>query len=138
MSHRCLSPTYVEQPRAKLSYRERYEAEHTFATHQGGRHFKERQAAPLPPAPAQISSVVPASPQPETDLDYESDFEVDREPLSKIAVEEVDVHEYDNDSFIIDDDGKEGDLTGSSPEVSAAEKSSKKQKTKVSTELEES
>ena len=53
-------------------------------------------------------------------------------------MEEGDVHEYDNDSFIIDDDGKEGDLTGSSPEVSAAEKSSKKQKTKVSMELEES
>ena len=137
MSHRCLSPTYVEQPRAKLSYRERYESEHTYATNQGGRHFKERQA-PSPPALAEEGSVIPASPQPETDLDYESDFEVDREPISKIAVEEIDVHEYDNDSFIIDDDGKEGDLTGSSPEVSAAEKSSKKQKTKVSMELEES
>ena len=81
MSHRCLSPTYVEQPRAKLSYRERYESEHTYATNQGGRHFKERQA-PSPPALAEEGSVIPASPQPETDLDYESDFEVDREPVS--------------------------------------------------------
>ena len=137
MSHRCLSPTYVEQPRVKLSYRERYEAEQTYATNQGGRHFKERQPE-KPPAPVQTGSVIPASPQPETDLDYESDFEVDREALSNLAVEEAEGQEYDNDSFIIDDDGKEGDLTASSPEVSAAEKSSKKQKTKVSSELEES
>ena len=69
-----------------------------------------------------------------TDILYTKYYKI----LNKIAVEEGDVHEYDNDSFIIDDDGKEGDLTGSSPEVSAAEKSSKKQKTKVSMELEES
>ena len=49
-----------------------------------------------------------------TDAEYESDFEVDKEPITK-AEEEAN-HEYDNDSFIIDDDGanKDGDLTASS------------------------
>ena len=112
----------MEEPRPKLSYRERYEMEQTYASQQGGRHFKERiktEASPPPP-------VTTTRPQPqETDAEYESDFEADKEPL-KIEEEEVEGNEYDNDSFIIDDDGKDGDLTASSVEVSATEKSSKK------------
>ena len=56
----------------------------------------------------------------ETDGDYESDFEVDKEILAKPyddKEEKLEANdEYDNDSFIIDDDGKnkDGDLTGSS------------------------
>ena len=42
VTHRSYSPTYIEQPRPKQSYRERYEAEHTYAAQRGGRHFKER------------------------------------------------------------------------------------------------
>ena len=42
VTHRSYSPTYIEQPRPKQSYRERYEEEHTYAAQRGGRHFKER------------------------------------------------------------------------------------------------
>ena len=122
---RCLSPSYVEEPRTKLSYRERYERDQTYATQQGGRHFKERLPAPAP------VSTAPTQPQQQTDAEYESDFDVDREPL-KLEEEEFESHEYDNDSFIIDDDSKDEDLTASSHEVSATDKSSKRTKDKVS------
>ena len=51
----------------------------------------------------------------ETDAEYESDFEVDKEPITRADDEDEEANEYDNDSFIIDDDGanKEGDLTAS-------------------------
>ena len=52
--------------------------------------------------------------------------------MTRIEVEDADEgrYDYDNDSFIIDDDGanKEGDLTGSSPEVSRNEDSKVSQK----------
>ena len=114
----------------------RYEAEHAYAAHRGGRHFKERRrwgshVFPLlmsshlfsdPEEGARIRISATPSPRGETDVEYESDFEVDKEPVTKIEieVEEEGRYEYDNDSFIIDDDGanRDGDLTGSSPEVS--------------------
>ena len=42
VNHRSYSPTYVEPSKPKLSYRERYELEHTYAAQRGGRHFKQR------------------------------------------------------------------------------------------------
>ena len=53
----------------------------------------------------------------DTEAEYESDFEVDKDPGAGENNDNEDdgKYEYDNDSFIIDDDGanKEGDLTGS-------------------------
>ena len=52
----------------------------------------------------------------ETDADYESDFEIDKDGVTKVIAQTEKEDEYENDSFIIDDDGrnKDGDLTGSS------------------------
>ena len=110
--------------------------EHTYAAQKGGRHFKERRDVPeedheeyLDDALAAAARMSPTpSPAVETDAEYESDFEVDKEPVTKIEVVDVDnedgKYDYENDSFIIDDDGanKEGDLTGSSVDVSALDR----------------
>ena len=137
------SPTFTP---ARLSYRERYELEHTYARYgtqhniiltcrtlrvyrvhcsvRGGRHIRER-----PP-------LVPASPQ-QTDqaVQYESDFEAAQEADQEVGRPRQE--EYD-DSFIIDDDGankvenflffgflrctvlpQDGDLTGSDVSVAS-------------------
>ena len=82
---------------------------------------------PLDPG-ARIRISGTPSPRGVTDAEYESDFEEDKEvAVTKIEIEDTDEgrYDYDNDSFIIDDDGanKEGDLTGSSLEVSRNEDS---------------
>ena len=88
------------------------------------------------PPPLTTPSAI--SPQ-ETDADYESDFEIDKEGVTKVVIEaeerEGNNDEYENDSFIIDDDGgnKDGDLTGSSvSDVSVAESISRENDSKVS------
>ena len=90
--------------------------EHTYAAQRGGRHFKERRPVIDEEDPKDIKRPSPlgGSEAGATDAEYESDFEVDKEPITR-AEEEAN-QEYDNDSFIIDDDGanKDGDLTASS------------------------
>ena len=80
----------------------------------------------------------------ETDADYESDFEIDKEGPAKVMPQTENEDEYENDSFIIDDDGrnKDGDLTGSSvsalspaspiSDASIAESMSRESESKVS------
>ena len=96
---------------------------------------------PPPPTPSAVSFQ-------ETDNDYESDFEIDKEGVTKVVIEtdegdEGEEHEedeqindeYENDSFIIDDDGgnKDGDLTESDVSaVSVADSISRENSSKVS------
>ena len=37
------SPEYEDKPKQKLTYRERYELEHTYAAYKGQRHGKSKQ-----------------------------------------------------------------------------------------------
>lgn len=127
-THRSLSPSYQEPQKQRLNYKERFEQEHTYAAIRGGgRHVREQ------PQRLEVPSSPPAASPQETEADYESDFELDKEagdqkaresePKVKAGVEfyrgkeKPEDEYYENDSFIIDDDGgndRDGDLTGSS------------------------